>query len=80
MGTSEENRLCNFCELNGIENEIHFTLYCLFYHDLRLRLFKKVHLKEIHYMRDTDMLAWLFTYTTFVIADFIEKAWARRNV
>ena len=30
-------------------------------------------------MRDTDKLAWLFKYRTFVIADFIEKAWAGRN-
>ena len=31
-------------------------------------------------MRDTDMLAWLFKYRTFVIADCMEKAWARRNM
>ena len=33
-------------------------------------------------MRDTDrpMLAWLFKYRTFVIADFIENGWARGNV
>ena len=66
--------------MNEIENLINFILYCPFYHDLRLRLFNKVHLKEVHYMRDTDMLAWLFRYRTFVNADFIEKAWARRNM
>ena len=49
----------------------------LFYHDLRLRLFKKVNVKEVHYMHDTDILAWLFKYRTFVIDDFIEKAWAK---
>ena len=47
----------NFCELNEIENEIHFILNCLFYHDMRLRLFKKVDVKEVHYMCDADMLA-----------------------
>ena len=30
-------------------------------------------------MCGTDMLAWLFKYRTFVIVDFIEKAWARRD-
>ena len=80
VGTSEENRLCTFCELEEIENEIHFFFYCPFYHDLRLSLFKKVDVKEVHYMCDTDMLAWLFQYRTFLIADFIEKAWARRNM
>ena len=29
VGTSEENRLCHFCELDEIENEIHFILSVL---------------------------------------------------
>ena len=52
-------------------------MYCLFYHDWFL--FKKVDVKQVNYMLDTDMVAWLFKYRTFVIADFIEKAWAKRN-
>jgi hypothetical protein len=31
-------------------------------------------------MRVTNMLAWLFKCRTFVTADFIEKAWALRNM
>ena len=29
---------------------------------------------------DTVLLAWLFQYITFLIAGFIEKAWAKRNM
>ena len=57
--------------------KIKFILFC---NDLQLRLFKKVHVKKVNYIHYTDMLAWLFTYRTFVIADFIEKACARRNL
>ena len=36
------------------------------------------YLKEVHNMRDTNMLAWLLKCRRF--ADFIEKPWAKRNM
>ena len=73
----------------GTENCIHYNLskrkrsLCAQFRSglfLRLRLFKKVDAKQVHYRCDTDILAWQFKYRTFVIADFIEKAWAKRNM
>ncbi len=31
----EENRLCEMCDLNGVESETHFLLHCTLYDDLR---------------------------------------------
>ncbi len=33
-GVAEDDRICEYCVLNEVENEIHFILYCPLYHDL----------------------------------------------
>lgn len=35
------DRLCKFCELNAIENEMHFLMTCPLYTDIRYELFEK---------------------------------------
>ena len=42
MGMEEEDRICHLCDLQEIENEIHFILYCPFYHSIRQNLFHNV--------------------------------------
>ena len=37
-GEMEEKSLCNYCDLEEIENETHFILYCPFHHDISLAL------------------------------------------
>ena len=43
-------RLCQYCNMNVIENEYHFLLVCPLYRDLRKQLFKKYycHWPNIH--------------------------------
>ncbi len=43
-GVTKEEKNCEYCELNEVENEIHF---CPLYHDLRQTLFKKVHVPDL---------------------------------
>ena len=39
----EKDRLCTFCDLKKVENEIHFVTECTCYHDdLRKCLFNKI--------------------------------------
>ena len=78
-GIDEEDRICSFCVLDEIENEIHFILHCPYYYDLRLRLFNKVEINVLD-LCDVEIIAWLFEHKTFAIADFIDRAWARRQL
>ncbi len=71
VAIGEEDRLCYLCDLNEIENEVHFALYCPYYHDLRLQLFDKADVKEMR--QDAVLLPWLFEYDIVLFADFTEK-------
>ena len=57
MGMEEEDRICHLCDLQEIENEIHFILYCPFYHSIRQNLFDKVDKNnEIIWFEDPERL------------------------
>lgn len=63
------------CKYSEIENESHFALYCLYYHDLRLQLFNKAEVKKD---KTGYKYAQLFD-KTFLFPDFIEQAWTKRR-
>ena len=75
-GTELDQRLCEYCELGEVEDELHFLLYCPFYHDLRKTLFDRVH---VGMSSDSDLVKYLFDNHTFAISNFIHKAWNRRK-
>ena len=80
VGTPEEDRLCGMCDLNEIENEIHFVFYCPFYNSIRKTLFDKVDPNyEFVWLEDYVKLKRLFQYEIFSFAAFLEKAWAMRR-
>ena len=37
-----ENRICQICNLNAVENEFHFIMKCSAYNDIRFTLFKQI--------------------------------------
>lgn len=75
VGTDEEDRICSLCDLNEIENEMHFVFYCPFYNFIRQRLFNKVDPKnEFVWLDDSEKLKHLFHYNIFSFASFLEKA------
>ena len=76
IGTELDQRLCSYCELGEVEDEIHFLLYCPLYHDLRKTLFDKVH---VGLSTDNVLVEYLFENHTFAISNFIQKAWNRRK-
>lgn len=79
--TPEENRLCVLCDLGEVENESHFLLYCTHYDDLRESLFLEVkrQISEIFWYADDQKLLCLFNYDVFKFANFVSKAWKRRQ-
>ena len=77
--TSEDDRLCEMCDLNEIENEVHFILYCPYYDDLRIAWFQRVLNKDPAVFWYTDIkLEWLFNHDPFGCASYVSKAWTRR--
>lgn len=42
LSAPEEDRKYHSCDLDGVENEMHFILYCPFNHDLTVKLYLKM--------------------------------------
>lgn len=59
-----------------IENEVNFVFVLPIYNDLKLQLFNKAGLKEM----GQELLAWLFEYKIFLLADIIEQGRAKRKI
>ena len=78
---NKENRLCNFCNLNAIENEFHFLIDCPNYEKLRKSSFKSIQdTKRIDLSRGniTEKLRELFSngslQSLYVLGKFVQTA------
>ncbi len=49
-GVPEDEGICEYCELNEVENEICFILYCPSYQNMRQKLFEKVQVPDLNLM------------------------------
>ncbi len=67
------------CDLNDVESESHFLLYCALYANLTKSLFSAILQRnpETFYWSDEEKLKWLFNFDHFGCANFISKAWKR---
>ena len=78
-GSAEEDRICQMCDLNEIENEYHFVLYCPLYCGAREELFSSADGDDILDISDAEIIRRLFEKHTFKMANYIEKAWDKRK-
>lgn len=62
-GLPEESRICSFCDINTIENELHVILYCPIYNDIRQVLFAKAYACNFNFysLSDYDKYCFLFS-------------------
>ena len=79
VGLDEADRICQMCELNEIENEYHFVLYCPLYERVRGELFSKLKYSNVLDMNDAQILKRLFEKDVFKLAKYLEKAWDMRK-
>ena len=81
VGTPEEDRLCLLCDLEEIENEVHFLFYCPLYDELRHRLFVKMSSICVNFfwLDDYERLELCFSKGIFFLADYVCKAWEKRQ-
>ncbi len=63
-----DQRLCEFCNDNAVEDELHVILKCTFYDDLREELFEAAENINNNFMNlsDTDKFSFLFSNCNIV--------------
>ena len=69
------------CELNEVENESHFLLYCPLYDELRTPLFTEMCVKypEMFWCSDDDRMDWLFNSNVFKLPKYESEAWKKHQ-
>ena len=76
-----EERLCNVCDLNEIEDEYHFLCICTLYNDQRQTLFNNVSNKHNEFS-NLDMrqkFTYLLSKCSKDVSKFIKRAWDVRK-
>ena len=76
-----EDRFCQVCDKNAIENEIHFLLHCTLYDDLRRAMIVKSERRDIRFrtLTETEKLNFIFKHEARQCAKFIFNAMYRRK-
>ena len=70
IGQALPERICNLCQLNEIENEIHFLIKCPKYETLRQVLYQKIistnrnNEIDIHSLNDNEKITYLLNDLT----------------
>ena len=81
-----EERLCRNCNLNEVENEIHFLTLCSKYETERTELYKNISLKNANFatLNDTNKALWLLSqereHVLTELAFYILKSQDKRNI
>ena len=83
--TPEDLRICDHCNQNSVENQLHILFHCDQFNDLRKTLFIKINDRNTLFTHDNihDKVCFLFNNTDSHIsrlaADFIFQAFERRK-
>ena len=77
-----EERVCTLCDLNLLEDEIHFVCICSKYCSLREKLFKTVTLKYASFtvMSNSEKFVFLLKNESKLLANYIYEAWNIENL
>ena len=65
--TPEDLRICDYCNLNSVENKMHILFHCDLYNDLRKTLFLLKSTTEIHYFQFTKSMIKSVLFLTILI-------------
>ena len=83
MRKKVEDRLCNMCDRNEVEDEFHFLMKCNLYNELRNELFINTSLRYPELLSITelwDKFIFINKYCSFDVAKYLEKAWKLRSM
>ncbi len=62
-----DQRLCEFCNDNAVEDELHVILKCTFYDDLREELFQAAENINNHFMNLSDTVQTDFRFYSLIV-------------
>ena len=81
LGLNVEDRLCQVCDQNAVENEIHFLLHCTLYDDLRRAMIVKSERRDIGFrtLTETEKLTFILKHEERQCAKLIFSAMHRRK-
>ena len=81
LGLNVEDRLCQVCDQNAVENEIHFLLHCTLYDDLRRAMIVKSERRDTGFrtLTETEKLTFILKHEERQCAKFIFSAMHRRK-
>jgi hypothetical protein len=76
-----DERLCEVCNDNLVENEFHFVCICTEYENVRQRLFGSIQLEEFNVMPNEEKFVYLVKFEHKKLSEYIEEAWnIRKNI
>ena len=74
-----EDRLCILCNSNSIEDEKHYICVCLFYDDLRQKLYRELNIDSNECL-DEMFVKIMTTNKIYCLASYISNAWHKRRI
>ena len=78
-GVKLEERICEICKNNSIEDEFHFVCVCPAYICFRETLYNSIDYENFINMDDFDKFLYLMRNEQSKIGTFLDKAWQKRN-
>lgn len=74
-------RICEFCTLNCIEDELHFTCVCPFYSTHRTELYNSITIRNPYFteMNVNDKFVYLMTKEQIKTSKFVWKCYEHRS-
>ena len=77
----EEERICQLCDFQKIENEFHFICECSQYNVYRQELYNNVTVRNINFemLNDKEKFSYLMKYSWKCVGSYMEKAWLKRT-
>ena len=81
LGLNVDDRLCQVCDQNAVENEIHSMLHCTLYDDLRRAMIVKSERRDTEFrtLIETEKLTFILKHKERQCAKFILNAMHRRT-
>jgi hypothetical protein len=76
-----EERLCEICKNNFVEDEVHFICVCPSYDDQRQVLFNSIDYEHFNTMSIENKFVYLMEFESNKVGIYMEKAWEiRKNI
>lgn len=79
-----ENRLCNFCTSEEVEDEFHFVMVCTLYQNLRTALFEQLNdIHNFHDLNDSEKFILIMSAndheTILAVTNYVRSAFDKRS-